>query len=181
MKLVPRLLFVQYDSKRGNKFQNCHMHVPNHVSLGVGNNLVEEHDTARQRQEAPTGSVGDFTAPPSLLEISARAVTTNKVTWQNQNIPRHLEGRCRIIIMSTNCGCFFIFEDTTFLQILFQTFLQYFGRRLVGPLLKIYVPNTYKNHEMTHKNRGCAPTWCIEMNFQINQFLLFNFECLNCK
>ena len=60
---------------------------------GVGNNLLEEHDIKRQIREAPTASVGDFTAPPTLLEISARAVTTGTVVWKNQNIPRHLEGR----------------------------------------------------------------------------------------
>ena len=60
---------------------------------GVGNNLLEEHDIKRQRREAPTASVGDFTAPPTLLEISARAVTTGSVVWKDQNIPRHLEGR----------------------------------------------------------------------------------------
>ena len=36
----------------------------------------------------------------------------------------------------------------------------------------ICVPNTHKNCEMTHKNRGHAPSWCIETYIWIHCFWL---------
>ena len=32
-----------------------------------------------------------------------------------------------------------------------------------------YAPKTHKNHEMTSKNTGCAPTWYIKINIQTDQ------------